>query len=418
MIERDFPDGTRIVSVEHPDGAIELILEADGKRVSRTVIVPMLMRIGMAVVRMDGIGGVGTEEEYRNRGYSRRLNELAVEKMRAGDAALSTLYGIQDFYPKVGYATVGPEYTVSLPLDAGAPAPALPKGWRFRPFEADDLPAVKRIYHVNTRRATGALVRHDAGDESEETERLARSSPAARKIGRRAWNRLEKLATDPGKDACRVLLDESDAIRAYAWISRGGWWIDFRYRDAPETFHLGEVLATDPAAADAVLTACRQWATEARTGFKQIELAIPPDGAVTCAAAYEGWSLHAFHTRDGEFMGRVLDVGRLLGQVQPELAARIGASRTDFRGHLTLRTEEGEASLSIAPDGVTVGNGSDAARLIIELPQATLARLCLGAFETRDLVARLPGPLSREAAALLEVLFPRRAPHVYPVDRF
>jgi GNAT superfamily N-acetyltransferase len=69
LIERDFPDGTRIVSVEHDDGAVELALEAGGEKVGATVIVPMLMRIGAAVVRMDGIGGVATEEAYRGRGF-------------------------------------------------------------------------------------------------------------------------------------------------------------------------------------------------------------------------------------------------------------------------------------------------------------------------------------------------------------
>ena len=428
MVEHDYTDGTRVDSVEHPDGAVSLILEAGGKQVSRTVIVPMLMRIGAAVVRMDGIGGVETDEAYRNRGYSRRLNELAVEKMRAGDAALSTLYGIQDFYPKYGFATVGPEYSVTLPLEEPTSAPELPSGWRFRPIEVDDLPAVKRIYHANTRRATGPLVRHETGDDSEEIERLARSSPPAQKIGRRAWNRLEKLTTDSGKDSCYVLLDESGAIRAYAWISRGGWWIDFRYQDAPDTFHLGEVMATDPVAADVVLTACRRWASqrsavqpgrlESGNGYQQIELAIPPDNAVASAAALEGGSFHASHTRNGQFMGRILNVGRLVDQLRPEFSARIQATSVPFRGQLTLRTDDGEGSLSIAPDGVSVPNGSSDAELIVELPQTALARLCFGAFEPRDLLARLPSPPVPEAVTLLEALFPRRFPHIYSIDRF
>ena len=94
MVERSFADGSRIVTVDHPGGTRDLLLLLDGQQVSRVVIVPMLMRIGAAVVRMDGIGGVSTEEEFRNRGYSRRVMETAVEQMRRGDAALSTLFGI------------------------------------------------------------------------------------------------------------------------------------------------------------------------------------------------------------------------------------------------------------------------------------------------------------------------------------
>src|SRR4051812_49909557 len=138
MVERDFADGTRIVFVNHPSGTSDVLLQLDGQQVSRVVIVPMLMRIGAAVVRMDGIGGVSTEEGFRNRGYSRRVMETAVEKMRQGDAALSTLFGIEDFYQKFGYETTGPEYTVVLPhADAAAPTRSLPCGWRFRPLAVD-----------------------------------------------------------------------------------------------------------------------------------------------------------------------------------------------------------------------------------------------------------------------------------------
>ena len=136
-VERVFPDGTQIVTFDHDDGTREVRLEADGTDLSRTFIFPYLMRIGKSVVRMDGIGGVATGEDYRYRGYSRRVMEAAVEVMRAGDAALATLYGIQDFYHKYGFATCGPEYTVILPLDdRKAAVSTLPEGWTFRPFDS------------------------------------------------------------------------------------------------------------------------------------------------------------------------------------------------------------------------------------------------------------------------------------------
>src|SRR5215212_7644751 len=116
MVERAFADGTRIVFTNHPSGTSDVLLLLHGQQVSRVVIVPMLMRIGAAVVRMDGIGGVSTEEGFRHRGYSRRVMETAVAQIRQGDAALSTLFGIEDFYQKFGYETTGPEYTVIMPL--------------------------------------------------------------------------------------------------------------------------------------------------------------------------------------------------------------------------------------------------------------------------------------------------------------
>src|SRR4026209_476441 len=108
MADRDFADGSRVTTVRHPSGTRDVLLQIDGQRISRVVIIPMLMRIGAAVLRMDGVGGVETEEGFRNRGYSRRVMETVVEQIKAGDASLATLFGIQDFYQKFGFATAGP----------------------------------------------------------------------------------------------------------------------------------------------------------------------------------------------------------------------------------------------------------------------------------------------------------------------
>jgi hypothetical protein len=421
MVERGFADGTRIVIDNQPGGTSDVLLRLQGRRVSRVVMVPMLIRIGAAVVRVDGIGGVGTEEEFRNRGYSRRVMEMSVEQMRQGDAALSTLFGIQDFYQKFGYETTGPEYTVLVPLaDDSAGRRSLPSTWRFRPLTADDMPAVMRLYHANTRRATGALVRHDGGDDPTETERLADVNPDARKIGLRAWNRLRTIAVDPGEDDCRVLVDGSGRIAAYAWFG-ANWWMGVRRRDLPGAFHIAEAMARDTESADALLAACRTWAAESGNDCESIALAIPPEGPVTWAAAYEGGEMLATYTRGGEFMGRVLDVGRLLRQLRPELAARVRSSRLPLAlrapGRLTFRTDEGEAAIVITEDDVVVNDGAHGG-LVVELPQTALARLCLGAFDPADVLARLADKPVPEAADLLRLLFPRRMPHIYPMDGF
>src|SRR5437762_9903748 len=93
---------------------VDLLLE--GRPISTCAIIPLTLRIGVATVRMDGIGMVGTLQEYRGRGYARRMLTAAVAQMAAGDAALTMLYGIPNFYPQFGYTTAGPEYTLSVPL--------------------------------------------------------------------------------------------------------------------------------------------------------------------------------------------------------------------------------------------------------------------------------------------------------------
>ncbi|HEV3050743.1 MAG TPA: GNAT family N-acetyltransferase, partial [Longimicrobium sp.] len=139
------PDWTRVV-LAHADRAL-----------SSLAIIPFTLRVGRALVRMDGIGGVGTDAEYRHRGFARRVLEAAVDRMRAGDAALSMLYGIPDIYPKFGYATAGPDPLLFLAVRP--PAPPLPEGWNSRPFHREDLPAIRDLYGRNTREAVGAAVR-------------------------------------------------------------------------------------------------------------------------------------------------------------------------------------------------------------------------------------------------------------------
>jgi hypothetical protein len=275
-----------------------------------------------------------------------------------------------------------------------------------------------RLYRTNTRTATGAIRRHGAVDEPAEHAALARANPRAAAVSGRAWDRLRRLGSEPTDDACRVLLNGSGELVAYAWVGKGSWWIEGRERDAPDAFHLGEVVARDPEAADAVVAACRSWAVEDAREADRIEFVLPPEGPVAHAVAYEGGTFVGRHTRRGDFMARVLDVDRLMRQLRPELSARIRASRVAFRGELTLTTDEGTAALSVSADGVAVASGGDRADARADLPHGTLARLCLGAYEAADLLARLPRKPRPEIGALLQLLFPRRSPHVYPADRF
>lgn len=413
MTEREFPDGTRISVIEKPTGESEVILSLDGKRISRTVIIPMFMRVGEAVVRMDGIGGVETDEAYRNRGYMRRVMDTCVEIMTSGDGAISTLFGIDNFYPKFGYTMAGPECTVGVPIpDDISDILPIPVGWTFRPLTPEDLPAVMRIYHLATKTATGALRRHEEPDEPEWAHRFAKSSVRSTKIGVRAWNKMQRVFDPNSKDACKVLVDAAGDIVAYAWEAMlENWWMFVRRRDFPNSFHLAEVIATSTTAADVIVSACQLWAKDAKPDADRVDIAIPPEGYVASAAFYEGGMVLQENVKNGDFMCRTLNTGQLVTQMQPEFAARLRSSSLNVCGQITFKTDMGDASF-------TVSNSGAGDEIIIDLPQDTLARLCLGAFETSDLLERLPHPPDKRTWEVMEVIFPRRNPHIYPLDRF
>jgi hypothetical protein len=108
---------------------------------------------------------------------------------------------------------------------------------------------------------------------------------------------------------------------------------------------------------------------------------------------------------------------RLLLLLLPELARRVRSPRLPFQGRLTFRTEEDEAAIVITTEDVLVDGGANGV-LVVELPQRALARLRLGGFDPADVLAHLPNRPDREVEAVLRVLFPRRMPHIYPIDRF
>src|SRR5262249_25132634 len=159
-------------------------------------------------------------------------------------------------------------------------------------------------------------------------------------IGLRAWNRLRRLVANPEEDACRVLIDPSGRVAAYAWFGTN-WWMGGRRLELPRAFHVAEAMARDTASADVLLAACRPRARETQSDHDGVAFAIPPEGPVASAAAYQGAEIRAVHTHGGNFMARVLDPRRLMEQLLPELSARIRLVHQPFQGRLTFATDEG-----------------------------------------------------------------------------
>lgn len=90
------------------------VCAVDGKLVSAVQICERKIRIGSAVVIMGGIGNVGTDPDFRGRGYSTQLLIDSVRTMHENGMDFSVLYtGINPFYERVGWATVPTPIRVS-----------------------------------------------------------------------------------------------------------------------------------------------------------------------------------------------------------------------------------------------------------------------------------------------------------------
>jgi len=388
---------TEEIDVRQENGARRVILTINGEEASECWIIPLTIRVGTATVRMDGIGGVATKPEHRLKGYASRVLQRAIEEMTAGDAAITMLYGIPNFYHRFGYVTAGPEYWVFL-YDVKRDEP-LPPGWTVREFTSQDFASVRRIYEQATAFATGAVVRAEDS---------------------RVWRKLLETPGNYPQDECWVAVSPEGAVEGYAWRARWCWSMrDILEREFPDALAFGEVIAITPGAADALLATCRRRAAE--EGKKEALLPVPPDSLVAYAARYTDARAVQLYSAGGGSMVRVLSVERLLRALEPELSRQFRQCEHRVAPcQITFRTDLGEGTLLIGKEEVRSAREQVEActAYAIRLSQGTLARLALGFAPADDLCARLSEPLPEEVASLLKLLFPVRYQHAYLPDRY
>lgn len=380
-------DEIRYIPAER--GITRVALMRGDEELSRTLVVPMTMRLGHAILRMDGIGGVATPEQHRYKGYSRRVLDAAVAFMTAGDAVLTTLYGIPHFYPKYGFATLGPEFLVQpRSLEERRDLPA---GMSVREGRPGDLSAMQRLYREETDRAYGALVRED---------------------GWWTWDVIEE-GLQPDANEVKVV-ERAGAVVGYAFRATNCWWLNSWKRHDPSGLKIGEAFAADPGAADAVLAACRQWATE--LGESKVEIAVPETCRVGTAASFQSTIVSQVYSDEAEFMGRSTGLLALLRALVPELDARwrpVSGTRQGFA--VTIVTEGERATICGNENGITVDSDYPG-DVEVMLDPGTVARLVFGGFEPEAVLERANAPAA--GVPVLATLFPKHMPYIYPVDRF
>ncbi len=95
----------------------ELLLdEPGGSPVSWLIINDLEVKVGKTYLKTGGVGGVGTLEEHRMKGYSRMVMEFSIEYMTRNEYDVSMLFGIPDYYIKWGYASTLPNCKITIPL--------------------------------------------------------------------------------------------------------------------------------------------------------------------------------------------------------------------------------------------------------------------------------------------------------------
>jgi GNAT superfamily N-acetyltransferase len=159
--------GLALVEREEAHGRLRLALVDHANGFSRDASALTIDRLELhdgtgALVRVDGIGNVATLEAYRGRGLASELIDIAIERMRQGDAAGSLLYGIDGFYEPFGWKSCGDERWVTFEVARGrAERVDSPAGSRAhaREMTEDDRARVAELYERLAAATVGAVAR-------------------------------------------------------------------------------------------------------------------------------------------------------------------------------------------------------------------------------------------------------------------
>jgi len=101
-------------------------VEADGREASHLDHGPFVFPVGRdAAVRMAGVGGVGTQPEFRRRGFARRIFARAMEEIRQAGYSCAGLYTSTDviahrLYRRFGFVDIVVHRPAVKLLDASA----------------------------------------------------------------------------------------------------------------------------------------------------------------------------------------------------------------------------------------------------------------------------------------------------------
>ena len=353
----------------------KLELMDSGRPLSWGSVVDCRMRIGSAVIDVGGIGGVGTLQEFRRKGYSRRVMEAALALMQRERYSISFLHGIQDFYHRFGYLTCMPEHEFYLDTRDAERAPAGAKTRKLRP---GDLPSIARLYNRDNAVRTGSVVRDP-----------------------RHWPGFRKGTWWTFPAGVQVVVDARSRATGYVV-----------YDQVEDCCRVAEVGGQGEEVFAAILHFLAQRAVKLRR--ERVWIDAPADHPFAIYCRQFGLRLHSLYPRNERSMGRIIDFPRCMQRILPELARRWGSEERNKT--LCIRTDLGEGTLGWK-EGRLVLEGK-LERGSVQLRQQHLIQLLMGYVRPSDLAGLGLIKLPRDRSGLVERLFPMQEAQLWWPDRF
>lgn len=360
---------------------IQLDLD-ENPNAARLWALTLQMRIGSSVIKMGGIAGVGTDEEFRGRGLASRVMHESTRYFEDTGHNIAVLFGIPDFYHRFGYVAFLPTTEVSVRC-ADVHASGRLHGVEpvtDRAFEESDLPAILEMYNAGTLGRSGSLVRPAQGWHGFRRGSDWRFKADSHVIG--AGEPLGYIVYDAVDDACRVA--------------------ELGYRDA----------SLFPALLQNAVTRA------ATGGVDEVQFFLPPDHPFVAYCKTAGTRVTTTYPCNRDGMARIINVAGILNDMSETLSQRYNA--LNFQGEsvvLRIETEIGGATI-VAGDGEIRVEENGPAGEIVRMPQATLAQMLLGYRSAGEIQIDEEVDVPAAARPWMKALFPGGHPWMSPCDAF
>jgi predicted N-acetyltransferase YhbS len=363
MVFRQGQKGRRIVQRQYPHAYRDeatfarrlLLLRHGGALVGCVAVHPMMLRLGAAQVSAGGIGIVGTHPERRGEGIMTKLLSEAIRQMRSAGHAVSVLGGDRQRYARFGWENAGVRTVYELTARSlGKPA-STSRVLRLRDLDAA---MCRRIRRLCDHRAYGVV------------RKLGDIAPLLLRNGKEAW-------------ICHQ-------GRRFAYAVAGG---ANRVNRPYEAIH---EFGGDP---ELVLTLCRRLLKRSERGVLTVAAGPNPEEQALLAPVSASWS------RKADGMTQILDVGRVIEQLQPEILQRATALGVSSRLALQVTCVDGTVQqVSFDLGGDRVRRKARVHRL--RLDQLELVELLFGCLPVEERFAGHPGipcAVLSELAAILPI---------------
>ena len=344
----------------------------DGKAASVVQIFDRPMRIGNCVVRMGGVGSVGTDPPHLRAGYSSGVLRDSVRYMQTAGYDLSILgTGIQSHYARAGwvmYPTYSMEVTLPSTLRETSPDVAIEL------CELDqDLPALRGIFDQFNANRTGTFVKNVEYWTNQPKWR--RQDPS-----------LYWIAKQGGTTVAYLLVDK---------------------------WEIGEFSCL-PDAEEAMIALFDHFFRLAKAeGVQAISAPAPSQSR----KLFEAMGCSVRRRESNNIMFLITNFESLLTKIKPLLEARLRDS--DFAawaGAIRIRYEGDDRTLIIREGEISIAKNSKSPEIDLLVSQTQLLKLLFGNMSAEQVV--FSNGLTINEIGLLDVLFPAGELFMWRTDRF